>query len=203
MEVFHAYSIGTSAWLTIQALPLLFTPNLLVSMLSAHPRDTTELEYYLSRTLAIVFLGFAALSLVLSGLLPVGPSGKEDSETSKAYAVPSMVCTTTYHAATAFYIYMQVAGDRGCFAFYAGMVFSSALFCLGVWTLVFGSEKSHVSKRTGADKRTSNFPLPNDKAARSIKKEEREREKAEGKEKDKERKKRSVARSGSSRGLFG
>lgn len=62
---------------------------------------------------------------------------------------------------------------------------------------MFGSEKGRVSKSTGADKRTGNFPFENKESARE--------KKREGKEKERERegkegKRRSILRTSSTRG---
>lgn len=40
-----------------------------------------------------------------------------------------------------------------------------------MWVLVFGDEATSRSKRTGADKRTGNFPFTNVESAREKKKE--------------------------------
>lgn len=34
----------------------------------------------------------------------------------------------------------------------------------GLWNVMFGSDKGHISKRSGADKRTSGFPFKNNEA---------------------------------------
>ena len=63
---------------------------------------------------------------------------------------------------------------------------------------MFGGGRGHVSKRTGADKRTSNFPFSNAESAREKKKAERKEEKDSGKE-EKKSGRRSMARTKSSR----
>ncbi|EMD01024.1 hypothetical protein BAUCODRAFT_192528 [Baudoinia panamericana UAMH 10762] len=154
----------------------------------------TDLEAYLCRTLALLLLAFAALNLLLSGSVPVAnswdsighatpaapanPADAEDRKVSDAYAVPTAVVTTTYHAVTAFYIYMHLTYRRsGSFALSSGIAFSAALFCFGIWVLLFGSEKGRFSKKTGADKRTGNFPFENKESAREVKKEARKEDK--------------------------
>ncbi|KAF2764639.1 hypothetical protein EJ03DRAFT_320877 [Teratosphaeria nubilosa] len=201
MDVFQIYQLSTSAYLTLQSLPLLFTPNLLVSMLAPDgPRPITDLETYLSRSLALILLSFAALNLLLSGIIPLHLTLTDTDGTSSEnpYAFPSLVTITAYHALSAFYIYTQIASAwRGAgFAFYAGVTFSGALFCLGVWTVLFAGEKGRVSRTTGADKRTGNFPFVNVESARMQKREIKERER----EKGGWGKRRSVARGSGSRG---
>jgi hypothetical protein len=193
--------------MTIQSLPLLLTPKLLVSMLAAEPRRITDLETYLSRSLALLLLAFAALNLLLTGVIPTTNTSATSSDESSSglssnpYAVPTVIVTTTYHAATAFYIYTNLTSTPS-FGFGAGLFASTLLFCVGLWVVVFGSEKVRISKKTGADKRTGNWPFENKESAREIKKESRREDKEarreEKAEKEKERSKRkSVARTSS------
>ncbi|KAH9823682.1 vps9 domain protein [Teratosphaeria destructans] len=172
-QVSQTYHLSTSAYLTLQSLPLLLTPTLLVSMLAPDgPRPPTDLETYLSRSLALLLLSTAALHLLLSGLLPLTP----DAAPENPHAFPALVTTTAYHALSAFYIYTRIAtagpGGAGV-ACYAGVVFSGALFALGVWTMLFAGEAGRVSRRTG------NFPFVNVESARMRKREVRERESEE------------------------
>ena len=64
-----------------------------------------------------------------------------------------------YHAAYATNAYVQYNSTQQ-----AGYVVAttgySILASLGLWCLLFGSG-GHISKRTGADKRTSGFPFKN------------------------------------------
>nr|POE50128.1 hypothetical protein CFP56_71591 [Quercus suber] len=234
---FTLYTYGTSGYLALQSLPLLFTPGLIVSLLASEPRRMTDLETYFSRSLGSAFLLIAALNLLLTGSIPLSSSAAagvvnaiDSNGLSKdPYAYPTLIVTTVYHALIAFYIYANLqwtAPGGWSFALGAGLVLSTLLFCMGMWTVMFGTEAGRVSKKTGADKRTSNFPFENKESAREIKKKDKEsekesrrREKEKEKEKDSdkeskrrekerdsdkeksERKKRSVARTNSSRGL--
>jgi hypothetical protein len=38
---------------------------------------------------------------------------------------------------------------------------SSVLAAMGLWCLLFATQDGHISRRTGADKRTSGFPFKN------------------------------------------
>jgi len=40
----------------------------------------------------------------------------------------------------------------------------AAFAAIGLWCILFGTEKGKISKRTGADKRTSGFPFKNAEA---------------------------------------
>jgi hypothetical protein len=42
-----------------------------------------------------------------------------------------------------------------------GLVGYGLLSCVGIWAVVFSGAAAHVSKRTGADKRTSGWPFGN------------------------------------------
>lgn len=152
---------------------------MIVSLLATAPRAMTDLESYLSRSLALGLLTLALFCLLLTGAMPLTTGINEikaedpDSTTIKdPYAYPALIVTTIYHALSAFYLYTQIAGVAGfTFGFGAGMVASTGLFCMGIWVLLFGSEKGRISKTTGADKRTSNFPFENRESAREKKKE--------------------------------
>jgi hypothetical protein len=178
-------------------------------LLASEPRRITEVETYLSRSLALILLAFAALNLLLTGILPVTDSLEQATKESDAeglskdpYALPTVVVSTIYHAASAFYAYTQITYRGMSFAFTAGLTLSAALFCVGMWVILFGSEKGRISKKTGADKRTGNYPFVNEESARQIKKEAKEKEREE-KEKEKEKKngkRRSVQRTWLSRG---
>jgi hypothetical protein len=43
LKVFYAYTFGTAAWLGLQALPLLFAPKLITTMLSSEAHFITGL----------------------------------------------------------------------------------------------------------------------------------------------------------------
>ncbi|KAK3725209.1 hypothetical protein LTR37_000720 [Vermiconidia calcicola] len=159
MDVFKAYSLGTSAYLALQSLPLLITPRLIVTLLPSEPRRITDLETYLCRSQGLALLAFATLILLLTGLLPVS-STSEAEGSSTPYANPTTIVTTLYHFSSAAYLYTQLSSGWN-FAFTCGIIASASLFCMGLWVLMFGGGRGHVSKRTGADKRTSNFPFSN------------------------------------------
>lgn len=41
MDVFYVYTFGTAGWLGLQALPLIVSPKLIVTMLATETRDAT------------------------------------------------------------------------------------------------------------------------------------------------------------------
>ncbi|KAK5114941.1 hypothetical protein LTR62_002100 [Meristemomyces frigidus] len=249
----NLYAFATSGYLVLQALPLLFTPSLIVSLLASGTRDVTDLETYLCRSSALTLLAFAVLTLLLTDSIPSAnswdtrptvtfaegsKSGSSDEKTSgkdrerdrdvaveakSPYASATAITTTVYHALQSFYLYTQIATTRSnprakTFGFYAGLTLTTTLFCFGLWVVLFAGTKSHRSKRTGADKRTGNWPFGNKESAKEIKKavkvgeKEKEKErsgrsekgekgeksdKEEKSEREKKEKRRSVARGSS------
>jgi hypothetical protein len=190
LQVFTPYALATTAYLTLQSVPLLLTPSLIISLLCAEPRKATDLELYFCRTLGLALLTYSATILPLTGVLPTTTFTTSDKEPTNPYAFPTLVTTVSYHAFSAFYLYTQLTyGWR--FGFTAGLVASSGLFCLGLWVLMFGSEKGRVSKSTGADKRTGNFPFTN---AESSKEKRREKKERDSSDKESKSSRRSMAR---------
>ena len=68
-----------------------------------------------------------------------------------------------YHTSAAFYGYGRYSGT-GQTGYVLGFLGSSVFAGFGLWVLMFGGNKGHISKRTGADKRTSGFPFKNAEA---------------------------------------
>lgn len=199
-QPFTIYALATSAWGTVQSLPLLLAPRLIVSLCSTgEGRKTTDLEAYLCRTLGLTLLALAASNLIFTGVIPIGPqapaastsssrSSKERSSSGEDSSSPprrgagvanknevgkaTATIAVAFQAVTSFYLYTQLMGGWS-FAFTAGLVGNALLFCFGVWTLLFAGDVGRVSKTTGADKRTSGFPFGNSESAREKKRESR------------------------------
>lgn len=55
-------------------------------------------------------------------------------------------------------------------AFILGAVGSGGLAAVGLWCILFASSSGRISRKTGADKRTSSFPFKNQESASSKKK---------------------------------
>lgn len=110
----------------------------------------------------------AALTVMLTGSIPLTstvaePVSTEESDPKKPYAVPTLVVTSVFHAACAFYIYTwYMTSDQVGFA--VGMVGYFALAALGLWCALFASSHGKISRKTGADKRTTGFPFSNKEA---------------------------------------
>ncbi len=74
-----------------------------------------------------------------------------------------ILVSTLYHAAASFYSYTQFT-ESGQTGFLLGCVGSGVFGAFGLWCLMFASGPGHISKRTGADKRTSGFIFKNTEA---------------------------------------
>lgn len=88
----------------------------------------------------------------------------EANDPTAPYAVPTLTISTLYHAATAFFCYARYS-TTGSAAFALGSVGSGSLASIGLWCILFASSSGRISRKTGADKRTSNFPFKNSEAA--------------------------------------
>ncbi|KAL6717849.1 hypothetical protein ACLMJK_003934 [Lecanora helva] len=155
----EAYAYSTSAWLTLQSIPLFLSPKLLITLLSPEARLPTDLETYLSTTLSLTLLTLSALTILHSGALPLTSPALEREDHSP-YAYPTTLVTTTYHILSTIVMYIQY-GRLGSVGFGLGMVGSGALTCWGIWCLVFGG-----SGEAGGKERVSGWPFRNEEERR-------------------------------------
>ncbi|KAL4913685.1 hypothetical protein BDW62DRAFT_159335 [Aspergillus aurantiobrunneus] len=174
MDVFYAYTYSTAAWLGLQSAALISVPQGIAAMLLDETRPATPIEIYLARCLGFSLLTIATLTIMLTGSIPLtsgvsDPIATEDEDPStesdpKApYAVPTLLVTSAYHAASAFYAYTRyVANSKGVFLI--AIVGYSAVAAVGLWCVLFASSHGRISRRTGADKRTAGFPFGNREA---------------------------------------
>lgn len=112
-------------------------------------------------------LALAFLGVLLTGAFPLLASDDPTSDISSAknpYASPTLILTTLYHASTAFYTYARY-NRSGQTVFILAATTSGTLAAFGLWVSMFGSG-SRISKRTGADKRTSGWPFKNAEASK-------------------------------------
>ncbi|KAF2418738.1 hypothetical protein EJ08DRAFT_666118 [Tothia fuscella] len=179
MDVFQSYCYGTAGWAAIQSLPLIISPTMIVAMLSPEVREASELEVYFSRSLGVTLFVLGVLTMLLTGVVPLKAS-MSDINASEAvttstndpkapYALPTLVITMLYHASACFYCY-ALWTSLGVSAFMLGCIGSGALAAMGLWCVLFASSDGRISRKTGADKRTSGFPFKNQKAHSEIKK---------------------------------
>ncbi|KIW06555.1 uncharacterized protein PV09_02985 [Verruconis gallopava] len=160
MEVLSAYSFATAGWFTLQSIPLILSPKLIVTMLSLNLHEASPLEIYFSRSLGCALLTMAALNLLLTGAMPWSSTPQYSPEKPDPYAQPTLLITTFYHSALAFYCYMQYTQTE-LSGFLLAIVGNSSLAAMGLWCILFATDKGHISRRTGKDKRVSGFPFKN------------------------------------------
>ncbi|KAH8836938.1 hypothetical protein MCOR27_001517 [Pyricularia oryzae] len=159
-QAISAYSLATCAWLGAQAFPMLLTPGFINSMLVEGYEPASSVEIYTLRHLGLAQLALSLLSLALSGVLPLAPAASADDSISP-YADAAVLLTALYHAANAFHSWARWGATGGSAAYGLGFVGSGVLAAFGLWCLMFAGDKGRISKRTGADKRTSGFPFRN------------------------------------------
>ncbi|KAF3053174.1 hypothetical protein E8E11_011383 [Didymella keratinophila] len=168
MDVYYFYSFGTAAWLATQAAPLIASPTMIVALLSPEVREATTLEVYFSRTLGFTLLTLGILTVLLTGSVPLSSSlaegvSTENTDPKAPYALPTLTITALFHAATAFYCY-GLWTETGVFSFGLGSIGSVFLGAVALWCILFASSNGKISRKTGADKRTSGFPFKNSEA---------------------------------------
>jgi len=176
MDASSAFHIATFSWLSIQGLPLIFTPGILLPLLATQlptqdgPAIDLELANYLARSVGIASLAFAILSLLLSGLIPLSTLADADPTTVAAYSSPAVTVTTLFHFATTFHCYTSYQAlslNSSGSAYLLGAICSGSLAAMGVWTAMFGGG-SHISRKTGQDKRKSGWPFGDRTGKRGI-----------------------------------
>ncbi|KAF3910971.1 hypothetical protein AA313_de0200884 [Arthrobotrys entomopaga] len=167
MDVYYSYNYVTAGWMILQALPLIASPTMMVTMLSPEVRETTPLEAYFSRSLGLCIITLGVLSVLLSGSVPLTSSFSDPStgleDPVAPYALPTIMITATYHGAVAFFCY-TMWNDTGILAFAVPTLIGTILAAVGVWCVLFASSDGKLSRKTGADKRTSGFPFKNAEA---------------------------------------
>ncbi|KAI1369523.1 hypothetical protein F5Y08DRAFT_96236 [Xylaria arbuscula] len=174
MDAISYYAFASCAWNAVQAVSLMFAPQAIITLLirednlqaaAASNSAAGDALQYFARSLGLALLALGFVTVVLSGSVPVGSALDTTAESPSPYAAPVILTTTLYHGSTAFYSWARYTstGRNGYFLGFAG---SAGLAAFGVWCLLFGGEKGRISRRTGADKRTSGFPFRNAEADR-------------------------------------
>ncbi|KAL4779735.1 hypothetical protein BJX76DRAFT_339955 [Aspergillus varians] len=172
MDVFYAYTYSTAGWLGLQSAALISVPQGISAMLLDETRPATPIEIYFARCLGFSLVTIAILTIMLTGSIPLtsgvsDPIETEDpdspSDPKAPYAVPTLIITSVYHAASAFYAYTRYIGS-GKGVFMIAIVGSSSIAAVGLWCVLFASSHGRISRRTGADKRTAGFPFANREA---------------------------------------
>ena len=149
---------------------MLFSPSLILWLLSPDAPTITALETYTTRCLSIVLLLTSFLTLLQTGQLSSFTSSatQEVSLDHTPYAVPTVYGTMAFHAVygVMMYTYSHNAQLSGAWL----MVGASAHLLLaagGMLLGMFGQGPGRISKRTGRDKNTSSFPFKNEAARKT------------------------------------
>ncbi|KAJ2903812.1 hypothetical protein MKZ38_009286 [Zalerion maritima] len=185
MDTIPLYALTTLAWSLLQSLPLLIWPSLISTLLSPPSSSPpspgnagADLEGYYARSLALSNLAVGLLVFVLSGFLPLGPPGSQNTTTTitttttaaspSPYAAAGILISTLHHSLAALHQYFRAssARARSPAGYYLGCAGNSLVACFGLWMLLFDGDAGRVSRRTGADERTSGFPFGNREADR-------------------------------------
>jgi len=164
MDVYYAFNYGSAAWMILQAVPLLSSPTMMIAILSPEVRETTVLESYFCRSLGLAVITIGLLAVLLTGSIPLTSTFSETSsgleDPVAPYALPTLVITSGYHAAVAFFCW-TMWNEYGSFPFAIATLGGTGLAAVGVWCVLFASSNGRISRKTGADKRTSGFPFKN------------------------------------------
>ncbi|RDW66269.1 hypothetical protein BP6252_09904 [Coleophoma cylindrospora] len=178
MDVFYAYTYGTFSWMALQAAPLIISPTIIITLLSPEVREPTALEEYFSRALGMSLLALGIIIVLLTGSVPLTSSisdtkivgvSSEDNDPTAPYAVPTLTLSMLYHSAAAFLCYARFTTTHQT-TFVLGSIGSGSLAVIGLWCILFATSSGKISRKTGADKRTSGFPFSNKESASSRKK---------------------------------
>lgn len=170
MDAVSVYSVFSLGWLSAQAVPLILWPSFIGTLLTPdtaqyqHNR-ASAVEQYFARSLGLAQLAVGLLLLILSGALPLDSIVDTPTDAVPPYANAVVLVSAFYHTSTAIYSYTQYSNIKGAPAGYLlGCLGSSVLAVAGLWVLLFAGDKRRISKRTGADKRTSGWPFKNSEA---------------------------------------
>ena len=110
----------------------------------------------------------ATTILFFTGTIPLSsslaePVSADESDPKSPYAVPIVRLTAIFHSIFAIYHYVRYTGS-GQIGFVLGLTGSGIMASIGLWCILFATSAGRISKRTGQDKRTSNFPFKNSEA---------------------------------------
>ncbi|OAX79894.1 hypothetical protein ACJ72_05788 [Emergomyces africanus] len=144
---------------------------MIIMILLDEARPPSMLEIYFARCFGLSLLAIAAITIVLTGSIPISSSSTsssysittEENDPKAPYALPTILMSSIFHSSSAFYTYAWYY-TTGQASFALAMVVYGGLAAVGLWCLLFASSDGRISRRTGADKRTSGFPFKNDEA---------------------------------------
>lgn len=88
-------------------------------------------------------------------------TAEPDDGPETPYTTPTLLLAGLYHTSISFYTYARYSQrSTSQFSYLLAATVSGILAALGLWSAMFGNG-GHISKRTGADKRTSGWPFKN------------------------------------------
>lgn len=107
----------------------------------------------------------ALIVMFFTGTIPLSssilePVSTEDNDPKAPYAVPIVRVTTIFHFICLAHCYVRYL-NSGMVGFVLGAVGYGCLSSVGIWCILFATSGGKISKRTGADKRTTSFPFKN------------------------------------------
>ncbi|ROV91776.1 hypothetical protein VSDG_06452 [Cytospora chrysosperma] len=162
MDASAYYSFATLAWLSAQAVPLIVWPTFIASLLTPDYQRANLVEQYFARSLGFAQLALGLVVVCLTGAVPLASLVDTPPDAVSPLANAVILISSSYHFSTAFYSYHRY-NTTDSIGYVFGAFGSAFLAAFGLWCLLFGSG-GHISKRTGADKRTSGFPFRNHEA---------------------------------------
>ncbi|KAK2073592.1 hypothetical protein P8C59_007865 [Phyllachora maydis] len=133
------------------------------SVLSDDYQHGNIVESYFARSLGFSQLTIGLMLVVLSGSLPLTSVLDSPNDAVSPYAAAVILVSMAHHATAAFYTWARFhsSGQTG---FMLGCIGNTVFAAYALWVLMFGSEKVQISRRTGANKRTSGWPFKNAEA---------------------------------------
>ncbi|KAG8759038.1 hypothetical protein FRC14_006870 [Serendipita sp. 396] len=163
------WTFGVASIATVMSIPLLFFPRVLV-FLSETGMDLSPLEKFISNQLGILLLVLAAGTMTSA---PDGTSTASDNLSTESHPLLAPVSVGASLSAIVAWNSKGV-GSLGTFLCFGNGIIGA----WGFWAMLFAGS-SRVSKKTGADKRTSAFIFGNRTAASSQKKAWKTRQKVQ------------------------
>ncbi|KAI0022452.1 hypothetical protein F4780DRAFT_777823 [Xylariomycetidae sp. FL0641] len=154
MDTVDAYAFSTLAWHAAQAVPLLVWPQAINGLLTMDadasvPAAPTPVENYFARCLGLALLALGAVTVVLTGAIPLGGVEEENDASPTAnlppYAAPVVLLTTLHHSAGGILTWTRYAGT-GEAGFLMGLAGNGFLAAFGIYCLLFAGEKAKLRK---------------------------------------------------------
>ena len=107
----------------------------------------------------------ATTAIIFTGSIPFAsgisePISLEDNDPKAPYAKAVVLTTTIFHCLSFIYCYTRYISYPQT-GYLLGAVGYGVIAIIGLWMAIFGDTKARLSKRTGADKRTSGWPFKN------------------------------------------